>query len=163
MDSFSTFKAVDYLNRAGIRTQVFASPETTELAKVLCTTRYGWAIMEMKETARLCEQYGVPFHEVYTEWNNNYNDSYARLGELRFLRPTLFPLPGEIGGHCVIPNCELLPGDFLTDTLKGRNRSYVKISEPPTAGVGFVEPTENSPKITRERKKHERRKSRQRN
>src|SRR3990167_59366 len=67
MDSFSTFKAVDYLNRAGIRTQVFASPETTELAKVLCTTRYGWAVMEMKETARLCEQYGVPFHEVYTE------------------------------------------------------------------------------------------------
>src|SRR3990167_2347401 len=137
-DVFSVFKAIEHLQRAGIKTQALANSTTSELAKVLCTRRLGMTVVEMKETARLCEKYSVPFQEVYTEWNNNYNDSYAQLGEYRFMRPTLFPMPGEIGGHCVIPNLELIPKDEISQLILGRNDVYkneVKISETSRQGL----------------------------
>lgn len=138
-DVFSVFKAIHHLNAAGMTTQAMANSTTTELAKVLCTRRLGLSVIEMKEAARLCEQYGVPFQEVFTEWNNSYNDAYSKLGEYRFIRPVLYPMPGEIGGHCVVPNLELIPEDEITKLIKGRNEVYkneVKILELPKQGLG---------------------------
>src|SRR3990167_7726401 len=122
-DVFDVFKGMDYLNKAGLSMQAMANSTATELAKVLCTTYYGWNLVYMKEVARLCKEHNVPFQEVYAEWNNAYNQGYSKLNEYRFMRPVLFPIDGPIGGHCVIPNCELLE-DWLTDTVKGRNQTY---------------------------------------
>lgn len=107
-DVFSTFEAVKYLNGAGIRTQVFSNSTTAEMAKILCTTRYGWMIVEMKEVARICDQLGLPFHEVYTEWNSIYNDGYDQMNCNLYHRPILFPEKGETGGHCVASNAVIL-------------------------------------------------------
>ncbi len=127
-DIFSVYEAVRFFNEAGISTRVFANAKTSELAKVLCTSYYGWNLVFMKEVARVCELMGVPFQEVYTEWNTMYNEGYANMGEVRFLRPVLFPMSGEIGGHCVIPNCDLLD-DFITHTIKERNQMYKRVEK----------------------------------
>jgi len=118
--------AEQYLAKSGINTTVFASPETTELRKILCTTRYGWDLMFMKEVERLCVRYNVPFHEVYSMWTQIYNQGYLDMKHQKFMRPLLEPIHGEIGGHCVIPNCELLDS-FLTNTLKERNQLYKEV------------------------------------
>lgn len=122
-DVYHTFEAVNHLNKAGIVTHVLVNSEATELAKILCTTQLGVHVVVMKEIAKLCDEYQVPFHEVYTEWNNAYNQGYSKLGEVRFFRPILFPIDGGIGGHCVVPNCDLLP-TFLTDLVKKKNKEY---------------------------------------
>ena len=131
-DIYSVFRAVNFFNKAGITTQVFSNSTATEMAKILCTTYYGWNIVFMKEVARICDEIKLPFHEVYTEWNNAYNQGYIKLNENRFFRPVLYPMAGEIGGHCVIPNCGLFD-DFLTQTVKGRNQ----LSKEPSSKRAF--------------------------
>jgi hypothetical protein len=107
----------------GIKTQIFKKPETTELLKILDTTYYGWNIVFAKEVKRICDKLGLDFDEVYTIPNNHYNEGYKKLGKPNVVRPVLKNVPGKIGGHCVIPNCDLLD-DWLTDTLKKRNKNY---------------------------------------
>lgn len=131
-DVFSTYEASLYLTKAGMKTQVLSSSVASELGKVGCTRRYGISIVEMKEFAKECDRLGVPFHEAYTMWNNNYNEGYQQLGNQEYFRPILRPLDGPIGGHCVIPNLDLLPGP-LSDFIKERNTTYEK---PPTKKKG---------------------------
>lgn len=121
---FSVSKAQEFLNKAGIKTKIFSGPETTELAKILCTTHYGWDIVFMKEVARICKEYNLPFDEVYTEWTKAYNNGYQELKEPQFTRPILKFMEGKIGGHCVVPNCDLLDDGVLTKTIKERNLGY---------------------------------------
>lgn len=118
-------KTESILDTAGINTRIFDSPEETELAKILCTTYYGWNIVFEKEVHRICEEHGVNFDNVYTAWNHAYNAGYAKLGEPQFVRPILKHMPGRSGGHCILNNCELLQ-DFLTSTVKDRNHLYEK-------------------------------------
>lgn len=137
-NGYNSYDAVRYLNKAGIRTKVFSSSESTEFAKIMCTTRYGVSIMEMKETEKECERLGVPFHEVYTEWNSAYNEGYVAMGSNQFFRPVLEPMRGEIGGHCVINNCDLA-NNFLTDLVKGRNQTYKEANHEASALSSGVE------------------------
>lgn len=116
-------EAAKIFSDMGIRTQAFRSPETTELAKILDTTYYGWNIIFAKEVARICDRLHLDFDEVYTIPNLEYNEGYRKLGRGNVARPVLKAMKGKIGGHCVIPNCELLD-DWLTNTLKKRNRVY---------------------------------------
>ena len=82
--------------------------ETTELAKLLDTTYYGICIAYHKEVKSLCDSLEVPFDEVMTEYNRTYNEGYSKLGKSNVVRPVLKDMPGPIGGHCVVPNAELL-------------------------------------------------------
>ncbi len=100
--------AVGVLTKIGIKSAVWGAWEITELAKLLCTTRYGIDILFMRHIAELCKQTGVPFEKVYTEWTKDYNDGYLALGDWQFQRPVLRPMPGKMGGHCILPNAELL-------------------------------------------------------
>lgn len=114
--------AYDFLLEARILTKLVANSKTSELSKILCTSYYGWNILFMKEVAKICEEQGVPFNEVYG-WNEFYNDGYEELGMSQFVRPVLKPVPGPIGGHCVVNNCDLLDG-FITNTIKKKNEEY---------------------------------------
>ena len=114
---------------AGLEVLCLPRALTCELAKVLDTTRYGWEIMWHKEAARLCERYGEDWDTVLTEWTRTYNDGYAHYDDersgLTYRRSTLFPLPGPIGGHCVIPNLDLLPDDFVpAAVIRAQNDTY---------------------------------------
>lgn len=124
-DAYSGYKAIQYLHKAGIPLKLFSSSRATEVAKILCTTRYGMAILEMKETIKVCDEYGVPFHEVYSAWNREYNEGCIKLGRQGYVRPILDPIQGEIGGHCVVNNTKLLKS-FCTDVINKKNIEYKK-------------------------------------
>lgn len=111
-----------FLLKAKINTFVCSSPEASELSKILCTTYYGWNIIFNKEVKRICDQYNLPFEEVYG-WNQFYNEGYQKLGMKQFNRPVLEYTEGKIGGHCVIPNTKLLDS-WLTNTLREKDESY---------------------------------------
>jgi len=115
--------AEKYFREVGVKTESFPSAETTELLKILDTTYYGWNIIFVKETKRICDKYKVDFDAVYTRANREYNRGYKKLGMSHVVRPVLRFIPGKIGGHCVIPNTKLL-NDWLTNTLKKRNSTY---------------------------------------
>lgn len=101
-------RAVAHLASLGIRAQAFGSWETTELAKILCTTRLGVDVLFMRHVADLCDQHGVSFDLVYTAWTHQYNHGFDVLGLGDFHRPVLAAKPGPIGGHCVRPNAAML-------------------------------------------------------
>ncbi len=107
----------------GVQIKTFEKAETTELAKLLDTTYYAWNIIFAKEVKRICEKMNLDFDEVYTIPNRDYNEGYKKLGKPNVIRPVLQPAPGPIGGHCIIPNAELL-NDWLTETIKERNKKY---------------------------------------
>lgn len=116
-------EAAKIFSAIGIKTKIFKKPETTELFKILDTTYYGWNVIFAKEVKRLCDKFGLDFDEVYTIPNRDYNEGYEKLGKPNVVRPVLKPVPGKIGGHCIIPNCELLD-DWLTQAVKKRNKKY---------------------------------------
>lgn len=98
-----------HLKTLGIRAEAWGPKwETTELAKLLCTTRYGVDIALMREAYDLSEKWGVDFDRVYRDWTVAYNDGYTTLGQWWFQRPVLRAMPGPIGGHCIVPNARLL-------------------------------------------------------
>lgn len=100
--------ALQYFRTLGVKVKIFDNSLTTELAKLMCTTYYGWNIIFEKEMYKLCQKTGVNFDQAYTVWNNTYNAGYRKLGMKYVTRPILKHVDGPIGGHCVVSNCEIL-------------------------------------------------------
>ena len=117
------YYARGYLEKAGITTKGVSSPEASELSKILCTTYYGWNIIFAKEVKAICDELGLNFSEVYTSWNNFYNQGYSKLGMPQFVRPVLEPTEGSLGGHCIVNNTKLLDS-FVTNFVKSRDKEY---------------------------------------
>jgi len=101
---------------SGIKTKQMSKPETLELAKILCDTSYlGWLINYSQITNVIAKNFGVNYDEMWT-----FSDEIHKiLGN----RPKMYP--GYIGGHCVIPNLELINNKTL-NLIKEMNTSYVK-------------------------------------
>lgn len=97
-----------YFIDAGIQIEQHESIETLEAMKLYCTTLYGLNIIAEKEIWNFCQKHGLDFDIVYTKSNQTYNEGYEKLGFPQFTRYNLKHHDGKIGGHCVIPNCELL-------------------------------------------------------
>lgn len=93
---------------AGIKVKILKDSRTCEALKLWDTTQYGRLIMLQKEIYAWCKKNKVPFEEVYTEANRDYNAGYVSLGRPEVVRPYLKNVPGPIGGHCVQPNAKLL-------------------------------------------------------
>jgi len=79
-----------------MKTQVLASPEASELAKLTETTYFGLMIAWAQELERLCDQAGADYNEVISFYE-----------EIKFF-PQVKYFPGVIGGHCVMPNIKIL-------------------------------------------------------
>jgi UDP-N-acetyl-D-mannosaminuronate dehydrogenase len=95
IDDVSSMTALEHLATAGFRTDRFRTPEIAELAKLIETTWLGILIGWAQEVERFAESHGASFEEVN-----------AFITEVDFLPSHIFP--GSIGGHCVMPNIELL-------------------------------------------------------
>lgn len=104
------------MKKSGIKTQQMSKPETLELAKILCDTTYlGWLINYAQLTNTIAIQHNVNYDEMWA-----FSDEiHEKLGN----RPKMFP--GFIGGHCVIPNLELIQNQTL-DLIKSINQKYSK-------------------------------------
>lgn len=104
-------QVADYFRRAGLKVYLFDEPETTELLKILDTTKYAVDIEYTKDVKRQCEKFRVPF-EAWTLYLENYNLGYEKLGYPEYRRPNLVPIMKKQGGHCTRNNCDLLETPF---------------------------------------------------
>ena len=110
---------VKRMNKVGIKTKKMTNPTTLELAKILVdTTYYGWLINYAQITNVIAMKHKVDYDEMwlFAEEINKF------LGN----RPKLFP--GYIGGHCVIPNLELM-NDYSLNQIKKINESFRKFKK----------------------------------
>ncbi len=99
--------------------QWMSNAKTAELAKILVdTTYYGWLINYAQMTKMICEKEGVDFDEMW-----KFSDE---IQEFLGNRPKMFP--GIIGGHCLIPNLDLIDYDELK-TIKDLNDLFKKFKE----------------------------------
>ena len=116
--------ALDHLKQAGFQTVTMATPEVAELAKLLETTYLGVLIAWTQEMERLATQYGGTFSEV-----NHFVE------EVGYLPSHIYP--GAIGGHCVLPNIDLLrsrvDSQFLDLVVESNN---LKTQLQPTVCTG---------------------------
>jgi hypothetical protein len=74
-----------------------SSPLAGELCKLLATTFFGYLIAWAQELERLADRSGVPFEELMA-FTKLQADDFVIAGKT----------PGVIGGHCVMPNIEIL-------------------------------------------------------
>jgi UDP-N-acetyl-D-mannosaminuronate dehydrogenase len=113
MDKESGELGAKHFQSVGLKTRVLSSPEATELAKLTETTYFGLLIAWAQEVERYCELSG----EVY-------DDVVSFYEEIKYLPPVTFR-PGIIGGHCVMPNIEILlkyaPSEFLEVIQRSNN------------------------------------------
>jgi len=112
-----------YFNRVGIKIMMVEEPENAEALKLWETTQYGWFIILEKEIKKWCDKKGLDFNLIYTEANKNYNEGYKKLGLNNVRRPILRHMPGPIGGHCCIPNLEMLKTE-ISEIIKKFNKKY---------------------------------------
>jgi UDP-glucose 6-dehydrogenase len=118
IDPTSGQQAADHFRSVGVKTKVLASPEATELAKLTETTYFGVLIAWAQEVERYCDQLG-----------QDYNDIVSFYEEIKYLPRVKF-FPGVIGGHCVMPNIEimrqLLGDSVMLDAIRESNRMKIE-------------------------------------
>jgi len=110
----------DYFRKAGMKVYLFDKQETTEALKIMSTTFYAVLIEYTKQVKQHCDDLGFDF-SAWTLWTDNYNQGYNELGRFEYIRPNLVPMMKKLGGHCILPNCELLEDDF-TKLIQERNK-----------------------------------------
>jgi len=92
------------MKKSKIKSKQMSNPITLELAKIICdTSYYGWLINYAQMSKIIAEKHNVDYDEMWS-----FSDEIHKfLGN----RPKMFP--GFIGGHCVIPNLELIDESSL--------------------------------------------------
>jgi UDP-glucose 6-dehydrogenase len=112
IDERAAARVAEHFEAAGIRTHRLGSPEATELAKLTETTYLGLLVAFAQDVNRFARRVGVSYEEIV--------EFYKEIGYL----PGVQFFPGVIGGHCVMPNIELLKRTFdsrLLDAIEWSN------------------------------------------
>ncbi len=112
-----------HFERLRLKVKVLKSCAETELAKLFETTYRAWMIACFQEMHRISRAFGADFDEAV--------DFLEDTHRLRFDRPVMFP--GVIGGHCLIPNTELLlkayDSEFLRLILKSNEKRKEEVKD----------------------------------
>jgi UDP-N-acetyl-D-mannosaminuronate dehydrogenase len=98
-------QAAQHFESIGLKTKVLSTPEATELAKLTETTYFGLMIAWAQELERYCDRSGANYGEIISFYE-----------EIKFF-PSVKYFPGIIGGHCVMPNIEILRKFTESDLL----------------------------------------------
>ena len=97
------------MRKAGVKTKRMSNPLTLELGKIVCdTSYYGWLINYAQISQIIALKHKVDYNEMWSFAD----EIHKFLGN----RPKMFP--GHIGGHCVIPNLELINDNSLNQINK---------------------------------------------
>jgi UDP-N-acetyl-D-mannosaminuronate dehydrogenase len=94
--------------KTGLKVKTLKSCAETELAKLFETTYRAWMIACFQEMHRISRNFGAEFDDVV--------DFLEDTHRVRLDRPIMFP--GFIGGHCLIPNTELLLQSYDSEFLR---------------------------------------------
>ena len=113
---WASARYVKLMKRCGIKTKKMSKPETLELAKIICDTSYlGWLVNYAQLSNLIAIEHGVDYDEMWS-----FSDE---IQEFLGNRPKMFP--GIIGGHCVIPNIDLIHNQGF-NLIKELNNVYGK-------------------------------------
>lgn len=109
-------KFVRLMKNSNVKAMRMTNPVTLELAKIICdTSYYGWLITYAQLSNLIAKEHHVDYNEMWS-----FSDEIHKfLGN----RPKMYP--GFIGGHCVIPNLELIHNQTL-DMIRTINDQYAK-------------------------------------
>ena len=111
-------KFTNLMKKCGVKTKQVSNPITLELSKILVdTSYYGWLINYAQLTKMIAIQNNVDYDEMWL--------FSEEIHEFLGNRPKMFP--GFIGGHCVIPNLDLIHNKTF-DQIKNINNLYSKKS-----------------------------------
>jgi len=117
IDAASGKFTAEHFQGAGLKTKILTAPEATELAKLTETTYFGLLIAWAQEVERYCDQTGQSYDEIWSIYD-----------EIGFFPKTKY-FPGVIGGHCVMPNIELLlkfDDSSLLRSIQTSNRAKIE-------------------------------------
>jgi UDP-N-acetyl-D-mannosaminuronate dehydrogenase len=117
IDRASGRQAAQHFQSMGMKTKILSCPEATELAKLTETTYFGVIIAWAQEVERYCDLWGADYNEVVSIYE-----------EINYLPPVKF-FPGIIGGHCVMPNIEILNRLAPSELLQAIQCSNAKKAE----------------------------------
>lgn len=117
---FLAINAAEIFRNEGIACVTSEDSRSIEAMKLWDTTIYGWNIILEKEIHNFCSENKLDFDLVYTWANETYNEGYSKLGMPQFQKYILRHKDGPIGGHCVIPNLEMLDSR-IAHLIKIRN------------------------------------------
>ena len=109
--------AADHFESFGMKTKVLTSTEASELAKLTETTYFGLIITWAQEVERYCDKSGADYDEIVSFYE-----------EIKFF-PSVKYTSGIIGGHCVMPNIEILKNftpSVVLDAIRESNRMKVE-------------------------------------
>ena len=105
IDPVSGKSAAEHFESLGLKTKTLSSPEATELAKLTETTYFGVLIAWAQDVERYCDKLSLDYEEII--------QFYKEIGYF----PSVNFFPGIIGGHCVMPNIEILSKIERSDML----------------------------------------------
>jgi UDP-N-acetyl-D-mannosaminuronate dehydrogenase len=112
-----------HFKKLGLKVKILKSCKETELAKLFETTYRAWMIACFQEMHRISRAFGADFDETV----DFLEDTHRK----RFDRPIMFP--DVIGGHCLIPNTELLlqsyDSEFLRLILKSNEQRKEEVKD----------------------------------
>jgi UDP-N-acetyl-D-mannosaminuronate dehydrogenase len=117
IDRTSGTCAAKHFESIGMQTRVLATPESTELAKLAETTYFGLLIAWAQEVERYCDHLGPAYDEVVSFYE-----------EVAFFPPVKY-FSGVIGGHCVMPNLDILRRagrSELVEAIEASNRKKIE-------------------------------------
>jgi UDP-N-acetyl-D-mannosaminuronate dehydrogenase len=119
----ATDAARKHFEKMRLKVKTLKGYTETELAKLFETTYRAWMIACFQEMHRMSRHFDGDFDEVV--------DFLEDTHRLRLDRPVMFP--GFIGGHCLIPNIELLlnayDSEFLRLILKSNEKRKEEIKD----------------------------------
>jgi len=105
------------MKKAGIKTKKMSTPLVLEFAKIIVdTSYYGWLITYAQVSNIIAKRNKIDYDEMWT---------FAEEIQ-KFLRNRPKMFPGSIGGHCIIPNLDLINNDTIR-LIKKLNSTYAKI------------------------------------
>ncbi|MBN1959832.1 MAG: hypothetical protein JW841_02695 [Deltaproteobacteria bacterium] len=105
-DDEAVSKIASHFKKVGLKTTILSAPESLELAKLVETTYFGLLIAFAQNIERFAKACGA-----------DYNELHKFFGEVGYLPKHQFT-PGYIGGHCIMPNIELLNSCFKSEILE---------------------------------------------
>lgn len=117
IDPAAAHHAAKHFESVGLKTRILSSPEATELAKLTETTYFGLMIAWAQEIERYCDQSGADYEEILSFYD-----------EIKFF-PSVKYFPGIIGGHCVMPNIEILrkfDQSVVLEAIQASNRMKIE-------------------------------------
>ncbi len=116
-DKITQLQVVDYWTPFVRTVRVMNDAKFTEFLKLRSTAKYGINLAWTDYEYKISEDLGMDFVALQ-QFDADYNQLYEDLEMPEYKRYILSPPGGTIGGHCVVPNAELLDKQYPSPMLK---------------------------------------------